>query len=390
MPKEVIPVIMANLYPINQLMGQDPINFNQNLQRMKDLTDSIESDFAESLVRITSKPPLDENQKRYNKKIKKNRISPNNLEICPQTDTIHKFLSNDVITDNNIIVHAEKKEFRQDQISPTFMHAETSEFRNNHKDHIASRTKDDCCHKVQRAIVRSEASRIAAEIVASTEAIAAAAAEAAAADKANTTNHSLNDVSMTKAARETFSSNTTLIANAAAAATAADSAHGVAADNAATNNTIHTTTTKIYVDIDRYLAERQITSTPYLGMIAGKLADDQDMYEMQKQYEQIIPIDPLNAQDLRATSSSIKKQLDIIQHECISNLIHHKKSCVIPYQKLFEEQSNFSPLFYASYVIQNPDTRNAFICKPCDKEGIMRHNFRAHHKTNKHLSNLEE
>ncbi len=388
MPKEVIPGIMTNLYPINQLMGQDPINFNQNLQRMKDLTDSIESDFAESLERIISKPPLDENQKRYNKKI--NRISPNKLEICPQTDTIHKFLSNDVITDNNIIVHAKKKEFRQDQISPTFMHAETSEFRNNHKDHIASRTKDDCCHKVQRAIVRSEASRIAAEIVASTEAIAAAAADAAAADKANTTNHSLNDVSMTKAARETFSSNTTLIANAAAAATAADSAHGVAADNAATNNTIHTTTTKIYVDIDRYLAERQITSTPHLGMIAGKLADDQDMYEMQKQYEQIIPIDPLNAQDLRATSSSIKKQLDIIQHECISNLIHHKKSCVIPYRKLFEEQSNFSPLFYASYVIQNPDTRNAFICKPCDKEGIMRHNFRAHHKTNKHLSNLEE
>ena len=54
MPKEVIPVIMTNLYPINQLMGQDPINFNQNLQRMKDLADSIESDFAESLVRITS------------------------------------------------------------------------------------------------------------------------------------------------------------------------------------------------------------------------------------------------------------------------------------------------------------------------------------------------
>ncbi len=72
MPKEVIPVIMTNLYPINQLMGQDPINFNQNLQRMKDLTDSIESDFAESLERIISKPPLDENQKRYNKKI--NRI----------------------------------------------------------------------------------------------------------------------------------------------------------------------------------------------------------------------------------------------------------------------------------------------------------------------------
>ena len=111
MPKEVIPVIMTNLYPINQLMGQDPINFNQNLQRMKDLTDSIESDFAESLERIISKPPLDENQKRYNKKIKKNRISPNKLEICPQTDTIHKFLSNDVITDNNIIVHAKKKNF---------------------------------------------------------------------------------------------------------------------------------------------------------------------------------------------------------------------------------------------------------------------------------------
>ena len=71
MPKEVIPGIMTNLYPINQLMGQDPINFNQNLQRMKDLTDSIESDFAESLVRITSKPPSVENQKCYKKKINK-------------------------------------------------------------------------------------------------------------------------------------------------------------------------------------------------------------------------------------------------------------------------------------------------------------------------------
>ena len=111
---------------------------------------------------------------------------------------------------------------------------------------------------------------------------------------------------------------------------------------------------------------------------------------MQKPYEQLIPIDPLNAQDLRATKSSISKQLDVMQHESISNLFQDIRSRVVPYQELFEEQSNLSPLFYASYVIQNPGTRNAFICKPCNKEGVMRHNFRAHHKTNKHLSNLEE
>ena len=60
---------MTNLYPINQPQGQDPINFNQNLQCMKDLADSIDSDFAESLVRITSKTPSVENQKCYKKRL---------------------------------------------------------------------------------------------------------------------------------------------------------------------------------------------------------------------------------------------------------------------------------------------------------------------------------
>ena len=101
-------------------------------------------------------------------------------------------------------------------------------------------------------------------------------------------------------------------------------------------------------------------------------------------YEPFIPIEAQNAQDLRATKSTISKQLDVMQHESISNLFQDHRSQVVPYQDLFEEQSHLAPLFFASYVIKNPGTRSAFMCKPCNKEGVMRHNFRAHHKTNKH------
>ena len=78
-----------------------------------------------------------------------------------------------------------------------------------------------------------------------------------------------------------------------------------------------------------------------------------------------------NAQDLRATKSSISRQLENLQHNSISTLFQDHRSQVIPYNDLIEEQGHLAPLFFASYVISNPVTRDAFICKPCNKEGAL-------------------
>ena len=101
------------------------------------------------------------------------------------------------------------------------------------------------------------------------------------------------------------------------------------------------------------------------------------------------PWEPTNTKELRATNSNIKKQLNELQKERISNLYQDTRSRVNRYQDIFAEKSKVAPLFYGAWVIQNPDMKNVFMCKPCNGESLRQNNFRSHHTTKKHLSNLE-
>ena len=123
-------------------------------------------------------------------------------------------------------------------------------------------------------------------------------------------------------------------------------------------------------DDEEEMSEEEM-SRPDMDQIPHQATKDhQDEVPSLIPYEPFIPMDPLNAQDLRATKSSITKQLSALQHESVSNLCQDIRSRVTPYQDIFEERRNISPLFYGSWVIQNPETRDVFICKPCNKEGL--------------------
>jgi hypothetical protein len=281
-----------------------------------------------------------------------------------------------------VVVHAARREIPHGVKYQATFRAEVTKDNNGrrHKGRLATvpcTTEATSRRSVQD--IRCEASRLAAAIVAATEAAAgnttftatAAAAAAAANNIAAAGSNGVNKATAAAAATTTTATSRAKGTSTAAAAAAIPTAAARAYDDISKSTTAST---------DRHLSDRQITSTPHVGMIARELAGYHRLPEVpepcanelagyhrlpevpepcanelagyhrlpavqepcdndevmsqpdvahmlhqatQEQQDEVpslipsepfIPIEAQNAQDLRATKSTISKQLDVMQH----------------------------------------------------------------------------
>ena len=98
----------------------------------------------------------------------------------------------------------------------------------------------------------------------------------------------------------------------------------------------------------------------------------------------------LSALQLKTAKAMLNKELQELEYKTYEEMLYDPRTKITPYADHYDEKDLFAPLFFASAIVSSPGCFELFICKACQYEADKRKGFKLHHRSQRHLSSLEE